>query len=205
MKIVQLLITIFLILLISACSNNNLYSDNKVTSTIDIDLIKEIGQEKAQEMAFEWFKNNHYAYKASEEEKYSFRFTENTEVIYGKKCYLLVMYYEGKQYLFFAISTESGELYLDYDVNLFLRLNNLKILNPGYYKKDAKSIMNEVFDKKTVDRLAYFDTVEKDGVKYYVYGEFVSSILNSVLAVKIETAEVYQWDIPGNTLSKIYE
>lgn len=70
------------------------------------------------------------------------------------------------------------------------------------YGKKAIALMKKKFDKKKARKMAYCDAIERDGVKYFAYGEFESSELQLVYLLDINTGEIYNWDLPEDVLNK---
>lgn len=50
--------------------------------------------------------------------------------------------------------------------------------------------------------MAYFDTIERDGIKYFEYGEFKSSELQLIYLLDVKTGEIYNWDLSEDVLNK---
>lgn len=178
----------------------------------DLDFVeaghKQSGKEELQEKVLSWYQNNHYMYEPNDEAQYSC-LCDDTDVIYGKKCDLARLYYEGRNNMLFAIEEETGEIYWEYGDDVFIPVNRIKILDYLKYEKKAeqikKKIKKKIFSNYKIKGkdLEYCDTIERENVKYFVFGKFRSSVVRPVFLVKAETEEVYEWDLSEDKLNKV--
>lgn len=104
--------------------------------------------------------------------------------------------------MFFAVNKETGEIFYDCADDIFIPLNRVKILDDSKDEKEAKNIMKKIFGKKKARKMAYFDTIERDGIKYFEYGEFKSSELQLIYLLDVKTGEIYNWDLSEDVLNK---
>lgn len=200
MKIKRLIVLIVVIILFTtACSEKKDNSTQESDSSISTESTKEVNEEQAKEIALSWYKSNHYMYNSADEDKYSIKIITEDDV-YGKESYLFVLFFEGKHHMALAVTKENGELYMDYGINNYVPLEKLKILNDSKNKKQAKLLLEKKFKKK--DDVAYIDIIEKEGVRYFLYGEFNSENLQKIYMIDMETEETFLWELETNTLIK---
>ena len=166
------------------------------------DTDRKMDEKEIEEMVVSWYQNNHYMYDSSDEKQYSCR-CDDTAFIYGEECYLAILYYKGYSIMFFAVNKETGEIFYNCADNIFIPLNRVKILGDSNKdEKEANSIMKKIFGKKKARKMAYFEPIERDGIKYFEYGEFESSELQLVYLLDIKTGEIYNWDLSEDVLNK---
>lgn len=152
-----------------------------------------------------WYKENYYEYDERNEQKYSFRVIDKNSKVYEQKCYLVVMYFEGKQYMNFAVNAQSGNLYLCYEDGItFIPLNDLAIIDDKKYAKQAKKIIDTVFNSQ-IDDIIYCDTIKKNGDIYFLLGQFIDFEFQDIYLVHAETKKVYKWNLLNDVLENIDE
>lgn len=176
--------------------------------TIQPEEIKqEIGEEKAREIAFSWYKENHFEFQPDKEDKYSFQFTENHEDIYGEESYLLVMFLEGKQAMYFAVTMQTGKLYLSYGVggggDFFVPVDKIKILDHEKEKKKAELLVEKLEKTLNETELVYFDTIQRKNKKYFVYGKFESANLKDIYVMNATTEEIFDWKFDKDRFKEV--
>lgn len=186
--------------LFGGCSDKDNNVENKTKTSIEPQSTnKKMDEKGIEELILSWFENNHAMYKATN------RYTCKcwiTGKLYGKKAHFPILYKNGESMIYFAFVEETGEIYLHYADNKYIPVNRVKILDNSKYKKKAIATMKKVFGKKKAEKMAYFDTIERDGTEYFVYGKFKSSELQLVFLVDIDTEEIYKWDLPEDALNK---
>lgn len=189
-------------LLLEGCSYKDNNAADKIRTSIEPQSTnKKMDEKEIEELILSWFQNNHAMYKATNQYICE---CSITDTLYGKKAHFPILSdkNKGSSLIYFAFIEETGEVYLHYADNKFVPVNRVKILDYSKYEKKAIAVMKKVFDKKKAKKMAYCDTIERDGIEYYVYGEFESSELQLVFLVDINTEEIYEWDLPKDELNK---
>lgn len=199
-RVVYIIIYAFIIALLSGCNDNGKVADK--TNILLENKNENDDKKEMEEMVISWYQNNHYMYDWSDEEQYSC-LCDETAVIYGEECYLAILYYKGKSIMFFAANKETGKIFCNYADDIFIPLNRVKILDSSQNEKKATNIMKKRFNKEKVKYMAYCDTIERENIRYFVYGEFKSSQLKAIFLIKIETEEIYKWDLSADKLIEI--
>lgn len=90
-----------------------------------------------------------------------------TDVLYGKRAHFSILSCENKSQslIYFAFVEETGEIYLHYADSIYILVNRVKILDYEKYKKKTTAMKKKVFNKKKMKKMAYCDTIERDGIK----------------------------------------
>ncbi len=158
-------------------------------------------EKEIEELILFWFQNNHAMYKTANQYICECWITDT---LYGKKAHFAILSDENKSgsLIYFAFVEETGKIYLHYADNKYIPVNRVKILDYSKYEKKAIAVMKKIFDKKKAGKMAYCDTIERDGIKYFVYEEFESSELQLVYLLNINTREIYNWDLSEDVLNK---
>lgn len=214
MKRFFVLLTVCLVIVLSACSKKVTDTTQETDSntaakasskSVEDEAPQEIGEERAQEIAFSWFKKNDFSFQSDKEDKYSFQFTDNHEDIYGEESYLLIMFFEGSAQMHFAVTMQKGKLYLDYGVNNFVPIDNIKVLDDTKEESEPR-VLIEKSEKNSDEReLAYFETIQREYEKYFVYGKFKSATLKSIFVMNVMTEEVFEWELDKDIFKKTEE
>lgn len=189
-------------MLFGGCGDQgNIAAEKAIINNQPQNTYKKMDEKEIEEIVFSWFQNNHYMYEPTDQYTCECWITDT---LYGKKAYFPILSYknECQSLIYFAFIEETGELYLHYADNIYIPVNRVKILDYSKSEKKATAMMKKVFDKKKAEKMAYCDTIERDGIEYYVYGEFESSELQSVFLVDINTEEIYKWDLTEDKLNK---
>lgn len=189
-------------LLLGGCGYKGNNAADKIKTSIQPQSTnKKMDEKEIEELILSWFQNNHAMYKATNQYICECWITDT---LYGKKAHFPILSdkNESGSLMYFAFVEETGEIYLYYADNKYIPVNRVKILDDSNYEKKAIAIMKKVFDKKKAEKMAYCDTIERDGIEYFVYGKFESSELQSVYLVDINTEEIYNWDLPEDALNQ---
>ena len=162
---------------------------------------RKMDEKEIEQLILSWFQNNHYMYKATNQYVCD---CSITDTLYGKKAHFPILSDKNKfgSLLYFAFIDETGEIYLNYTYNKYIPVNRVKILDYSKDEKKAIAVMKEKFGEKKARKMAYCDTIERDGIKYFVYGEFESSDLQLVYLLDIKTGEIYNWNLPEDELNR---
>lgn len=205
----KIIIVISLSVCILGCSINdqeykaknnkeNSSNDNEIKHSFDVNL-----DEKSEEIVFSWYKKNHYEYEEKNEQKYSFQIVDKDVRIYGKKCYLVVMYFDGSQYLNFAVNVKDSELYLCYEDNItFIPINNIMVLNNSKYLNKVKKATN-FLKKKCNNNIVYCDTVTRFQKVYFVFAEYTNMKFQTMYFFDVKLKDVFTWDLKKDVLNAV--
>ena len=174
-------------------------NDNEIKHSFDVDL-----DEKSEEIVFSWYKKNHYEYEAKNEQKYSFQIVDKDANIYGKKCYLVVMYFDGSQYLNFAVNVKDSELYLCYEDNFtFIPINDIIMLNGSKYLKKIKKATIFLKKKCNNNNIIYCDTVMRLQKEYLVFAEYKNMKFQTMYFFDVKSKDVFTWDLKKDVLNAV--
>ena len=193
---------IFAVILLSAavlgCSQNepklNVENyDNESRHMYDVN-----SDEKIKEMVFSWYKKNHYEYEEENEKRYLVKILSKDIKIYGKKCYVLMMYFDGWHHMEFVVSIEDGELYTScYDNFTYVPLNNIMVLNDSKYLNEIKEATNVIRKKCKKNNIDYCDTVMRLQKVYFLFGEYDDKDMEfkTMYLFNAESRDVFIWDL----------
>lgn len=200
-KFLRLNLVLLLVILIAGCGvARETEIERKENTTYSSDIERNINK-----IILTWYKENYYEYDECNEPEYSFRVIDKNSKVYDQKCYLVVMYFEGKQYMDFAVNVQSGNLYLCYEDGItFIPLNDLAIIDDKKYAKQGEKIIDTVFNSQIED-IIYCDTIKKNGDIYFLLGQFINSEFQDMYLVHAETQKVYKWNLRKDVLENIDE
>lgn len=160
--------------------------------------------EKPEEIVFSWYKKNHYEYEEKNKQKYSFQIVDKDVKIYGEKCYLVVMYFDGSQYLNFAVNVKDNELYLCYEDNFtFIPINNIMVLNNSKYLNKVKQATDFLKKKCNKNNIVYCDTVMRFQKVYFVFAEYSNMEFQTMYFLDVESKDVFTWDLKKDVLNAV--
>ena len=174
-------------------------SSSQNERSIEIDLEKRI-----ENIVFSWYKKNHYEYKEKNEQKYTFRIVDKDASIYGRKCYLVVMYFNGKQYMDFAVDIKDCELYLCYEDNLkFIPVKSIMLLDASKYEKEIKKTTNYLKRKCDINNIVFCDTVMRLQKEYFVFAEYTDMEIQTMYLIDANSDDIYTWDLKNDVLNPL--
>lgn len=205
------LIIVCLIIVLSACSKkvtNNIQGLNFYpavsSASIGKETIQEIDEERASEIAFSWFKENHYFFQPNKEDKYHFRVEDFHEDIYGEDSYVINVFFEGKHEMFFAVTVQTGKLYLNYnELNFYVPVDNIKYLGPITKEDSETRPLSKKLEKDLNEAgLVYYNTIQREDETYFEYAKLKSIYLKSLYLVNVITEETFKWELDKDTFEK---
>lgn len=115
------------------------------------------------------------------------------------------MYFDGSQYLNFAVSVKDSQLYLCYEDNFtFIPINYIMVLNNSKYIKKIKKTTKFLKKKCNKNNIVYCDTVMRFQKVYFVFAEYTNMEFQTMYFFDVKSKAVFTWDLKKDVLSEIH-